>query len=155
VARAKKIYTIGHSNRSLSDFLEIIKRYNIRIIVDVRRFPKSSRYPYYNREELEKVLRENHVDYIWLGDLLGGYRNGGYEEYMKTSDYLRGIEKLLNIIERVEDNIAIMCSEKLWFKCHRRFIANTLVNMGYEVIHIIDKDKVYTHRKRNNVITEK
>ena len=149
MAPTKRVYTLGHSNRSLQEFLEIIKEYKIRRLVDVRRFPKSSKYPYFNRENLARTLRSIGVDYIWLGDLLGGFRSGGYEEYMKTREYLEGIRRLIEIIEETRDGfIAIMCSERLWFKCHRRFIADTLTEMGYNVVHIVERNKVYQHKRQ-------
>ncbi len=151
MAAAKRVYTIGHSNRPLNEFIDLLKRYNIRVVVDVRRFPKSARYPYYNREVLEETLENEGISYVWLGELLGGYRSGGYEEYMKTEGYREGIRKLVEIIERSNKHVAIMCSERLWFRCHRRFIANTLVELGYDVIHIIDKDKVYVHKRQKRI----
>ncbi len=148
MAATKRVYTLGHSNRSLNDFIDLLNKYRIRVIVDIRRFPKSTRYPYYNRENLKEILEEKGITYIWLGELLGGYRSGGYKEYMKTKGYREGIRRLIEVIEANKDFVAIMCSERLWFKCHRRFIADTLVELGYEVIHIIDKDKAHTHRKQ-------
>ncbi len=149
MAPTKRVYTLGHSNRPLQEFLEILKEYNIRRLVDVRRFPKSSKYPYFNRENLAQTLRSIGVDYIWFGDLLGGFRSGGYEEYMKTREYLKGIRRLIEIIEETRDGfVAIMCSERLWFKCHRRFIADTLTEMGYNVVHIVERNKVYQHKRQ-------
>ncbi len=147
MANAKRIYTIGHSNRTISELLLILRNHGIKVLVDVRRFPKSTRNPQFNRENLESQLRKQGIEYYWLGEELGGYRKGGYQRYMKTEGYLKGIEKLLEIVESSNGNIVLMCSEKLWFKCHRRFIADTLVDLGYKVIHIIDLDKVQEHRR--------
>lgn len=146
----KKVFTIGHSNRNMNEFIEILLKYKIKALVDVRRFPKSTRYPHFNKEVLKQALQKIGVKYIWMGENLGGYRNGGYEEYMKTEKYLEGINKLIEIIGNSPSPIAVMCSERLWFKCHRKFIADTLVEKGYEVIHIIDKDKVQIHKPRKN-----
>ncbi len=141
MATTKRVYTIGHSNRSLKEFLDLLDKYHIRVIIDVRRFPKSTRFPYYDKENLERILKDKGITYIWLGELLGGYRSGGYEKYMETKEYREGIRRLVEIIEETKDFVAIMCSERLWFKCHRRFIADTLVKLGYNVIHIIDRNK--------------
>ncbi len=146
---SKKIYTIGHSTRSLEEFLSLLQHYRVEVLVDVRRWPTSSRYPWFKKEILSRILRENNIDYVWLGDLLGGYRSRGYEEYMKSREYRRGIEKLEEISR--DKKTAIMCSEKLWFKCHRRFISTTLVARGYTVIHIIDRGKTQKHRVKNRV----
>ncbi len=146
MANAKRIYTIGHSNRTISELLLILRNYDIKVLADVRRFPKSTKNPQFNRENLERQLRKHNIKYYWLGEELGGYRKGGYQEYMKTEDYIKGIQKLLEIVGSTNGNVVLMCSERLWFKCHRRFIADTLTDLGYKVIHIIDLDKVQEHR---------
>ena len=137
---------MGHSNRSLSIFIDLLNTYGIKAVIDVRRFPSSRKYPWFTRENLSKALEKVGIRYIWLGDLLGGYRKGGYREYMKTIEYKKGIEKLIKYIYEVGGYTAILCSEKLWFRCHRRFISDTLVEKGFEVIHIIDFNKVYRHK---------
>lgn len=143
-----EVYTIGHSNRSLDKFLELLKKYRIEIVVDVRRFPSSKRYPHFKKEDLERTLKERNLKYIWLGDKLGGFRPGGYESYIKTEDFKEGLSSLLRIIEENKDKkTTIMCRERLWFKCHRRFISDILVWLGYRVVHIIDKDKTYVHKR--------
>lgn len=144
----KRVFTIGHSNRNIDEFIEILLKYNIKTLVDVRRFPKSRRCPHFNKEVLGQILKSKGIKYIWMGESLGGYRNGGYERYMKTRKYLEGINKLIEIINNSHGFTAIMCSERLWFKCHRRFIANTLTEKGYEVIHIIDRDKIQIHKPK-------
>lgn len=142
---SKIIYSIGHSNRSIKEFLNLIKTFNINVVVDVRRFPKSRKFPHFNQENLCKYLKNINVKYYWLGKELGGFR-GGYEKYMETNSWKKGFDKLLEIVS-VEGNIvAIMCSEKFWFKCHRRFISNKLVKHGFKVIHIISENKVYEHK---------
>ncbi len=140
------IYTVGHSNRELEEFINLLRKYSIETVIDVRRFPSSRKYPWFNKENLERSLLENGIGYRWLGDLLGGYRSGGYRSYMDTESYKKGIQELISTASGKK--VAIMCSEKLWFKCHRRFISDTLVEMGYKVIHIIETDKTYTHKQR-------
>ena len=143
------IYTVGHSNRSLMEFIKLLKMYNVKVVVDVRRFPKSTKYPYFNKDNLSQALSKHDIGYLWLGYLLGGYRKGGYENYMKSKDYMNGIRKLIEVLNTYgSGKVAIMCSEKLWFKCHRRFIADTITSMGYTVIHIIDEGTTYKHRLR-------
>jgi len=144
---SKIVYTIGHSNRSIEEFVNILKRYNIKLVIDVRRFPTSRKYPWFNRDFLEKYLKNLDIGYVWLGEYLGGFREGGYENYMKTEQYRYGISLLVRYIENLDHGFCtIMCSERLWFRCHRRYISNTLVEFGYDVIHIIDIDKVQKHR---------
>lgn len=139
----KAIYTVGHSNRELKEFVEILKSYNISILVDIRRFPLSRKFPHFNKESLKLALERSGIKYVWLGELLGGFRKGGYAKYMETEEFKKGITELMNLIKS-ENVLAIMCKEKLWFKCHRRFIASALRERGYKVVHIIEKGKAYS-----------
>jgi len=146
--QGKLVYTIGHSNRGLGEFINLLKRYGVKIVVDVRRFPTSRKLPWFRIHSLSEALPVNGIGYIWLGRLLGGYRPGGYEEYMKTEDFRRGIEMLVEIIENSGGPIAIMCRERLWFKCHRRYISDVLASRGYTVVHIIDFGLTQKHKVR-------
>ena len=137
------IWTIGYSGRSKRSFLALLKDYGIEILVDVRHFP-TSKNPDFRREALERWLPEEGVEYVWLGDLLGGYRRGGYERYMGTPAFRDGIEKLLELARR--GRTCIMCMERNPKYCHRRFIAAYLEAMGVRVIHII--------RRRSSRLTE-
>jgi len=144
------VYTVGHSNRGLEELINLLKRYGIRVIIDIRRFPTSRKYPHFNRENLSRSLEGVGIKYFWLGNELGGFREGGYEKYMASNEWLRGYEHLLKLLEEFKDtNIALMCSERLWFKCHRRFISDALVRDGFKVIHIIDAERVYVHKLRS------
>jgi len=142
------LYTIGHSNRKIDIFLKLLNKYNIRTIIDVRRFPTSKKYPWFSKDELNNILSSNDIKYIWLGEYLGGYREGGYVNYMNTDEYSKGIKMITEIISSSNGYVTLLCSEKLWFKCHRRFISDTLTKIGYKVIHIVDEDKVYPHKLR-------
>jgi len=140
----RTVYTIGHSDRSLEEFLDLLRRHRVEVVVDVRRWPTSRHVPHFRREALEAALREAGMEYVWLGESLGGYRRPDYETYMGTEDWARGYEELRRLAtSRV---VAVMCSERLWFKCHRRFIADRLVRDGFRVLHIIDKKRVQEHR---------
>lgn len=139
-----KLYTIGHSNRTMEEFLTVLKSHDIERIIDVRRFPGSKKFPHFNKDNFEKVLPKNGIDYFYLGEELGGFRKGGYRNYMKTEDFRRGIKKLLEVGEK--GKTAIMCSEKLPSHCHRRFISRDLVILSLSVIHIVEKDKTYQQK---------
>ena len=130
------IYTIGHSNRSIEEFLQLLKSKNVQILVDVRRFPTSRKFPHFSRQNLSKCLEENNIAYVYLGDLLGGFRKGGYVAYMKTNDFKEGMRKLLELTTKGRGRVCIMCAERLWFRCHRRFIAKELERKGVKVIHL-------------------
>jgi len=129
-----KVYTIGYGGRKIFDFINILEKHGITVVVDVRRFPKS-KDPAFNRENLEKTLKENKMEYVFLGESLGGFVKGGYEKYMETQKFMEGFNVLLNIIER--ETAALMCKERNAKYCHRRFIAQRLENLGVKVIHIV------------------
>jgi uncharacterized protein (DUF488 family) len=134
------IYTLGTSNRSKEEFLEILKFYQIKAIADVRRWPTSQRFPHFKKENLIKILSENNILYYHLEDL-GGYRIENYENYMKTSTFKSTLEKLIEIAKN--DLTCIICAEKFPWRCHRKFIAKALEEKGIEVLHIIEKGKIW------------
>lgn len=137
----KRIYTIGTSNRTSEEFIELLKSFEIQQVVDVRRFPTSERYPHFQRENFRKLCEGNGIAYLWLGDMLGGYRKGGYEKYMETPAFKSGIEKLIDLA--TTNTTAFCCAEKFPWKCHRRFIARYLEDKGWVVLHILDKDRIW------------
>lgn len=128
-----RIYTLGTSTRTLEEFLDLLRDHGIRTAVDVRRFP-TSRFSHFTREALEASLRREGIGYLWLGDLLGGYRKGGYEAYMATEDFERGLSRLKAIAQ--EGTTAFFCSERFPWRCHRRFIALRLREEGWEVVDL-------------------
>lgn len=134
------LYTIGHSNRKFDEFIELLKQFQIEVLADVRRFP-TSKWEWYKRENMEGALALEGVRYVHLGDSLGGYRKGGYVEHTKTEQFALGIERLLELSRR--KRVAIMCAEKLAFRCHRRYIAYYLKRRGVRVMHIVDKHRTF------------
>ena len=138
------IWTIGHSTLREEEFIDLLKNFGIKRLIDVRRFPTSKKYPQFKREHLKRSLEEAGIEYVYLGDLLGGYRKGGYPAYIKTDSFKEGLSRLISLARN--KRTVIMCAEKLFFRCHRRFIADELVKRGLKVIHIIDKKRVYEHK---------
>ena len=136
------VYLLGHSTRSLEEFLEILKEFKIELLIDIRHFPTSKKFPWFSRENLEKILPKKDIEYLWLKDL-GGFRKGGYEKYTKTKEYQKALEKVLRLAR--EKKVALMCAEIKWWKCHRRFIADDLTKKGEKVLHIFGKDKIELH----------
>lgn len=130
------VYTIGTSNRTIEEFIEILALYQINAVIDVRRFPTSQRFEHFKKENLAQHLHDHKISYHYLGNLLGGFRKGGYEAYMQTIDFLKGLEQLEKIAKEVPS--AFMCAEKFPWKCHRNFIASSLKERGWKVIHILD-----------------
>ena len=146
-------YTIGHSTRRIEEFIKILRKYGIKLVVDVRRFPVSRKFPQFNREELSKSLKENGIDYFWLGDLLGGYRSGGYRRYVKTDDFKRGIKRLIEVA--IDGKTAIMCAEWSAMRCHRWYISDALARLGHEVVHIINVKRCQTHKELSRIRRKK
>lgn len=155
------MYTVGHSTRTLDEFLALLKEHGIEILVDVRRWPTSRRSPHFNRDSLEEALVEKGVRYVWLGESLGGYRREGlgegspnkawrsrgfrnYADHALSEDFNRGVEELLRLAET--GRTAYMCAEKHYWRCHRMIISDHLSARGRMVVHIIDKGRTRRHR---------
>lgn len=136
-----RIYSVGHSSRTIEELLSILKHHEIATLVDVRRFPESRRHPHFSRKALSRELEKNGISYTHLGHFLGGYTKTTYQEHMRTADFARGIEQLEEYARKVRT--AFMCAEKLPWKCHRRFIAEKLVQNGWRMIHILDAETVW------------
>ncbi|MEW6554849.1 MAG: DUF488 domain-containing protein [Actinomycetota bacterium] len=136
---AKTVYTLGTSTRTWERFLDVLLAWGIARVCDVRSFPGSRRYPHFSRENLAASLREAGLDYVWLGERLGGYRKGGYEAHMETEAFVAGISELEHLA--AEAPTAIVCAEALPWKCHRRFIARVLEERGWDVVHVIDASR--------------
>ena len=136
----KKIYTLGTDRRSEEDFVEILMAYNIQSLIDVRSFPRS-KIPLFIKENLEKLLNREGIEYHFLGKELGGFRKGGYVSYTLTGDFRGGID-LLESVALVKQAV-IVCAERFPWKCHRKWISRELRQRGWEVDHIIDKGKLW------------
>lgn len=133
------LWTIGHSNRSIEKFVDLLRDSNIETLVDVRSFP-TSKIEHFKKGRMEQWLLEHGIDYTWLGKELGGYRRGGYQAHMKTKLFKNGIKKLLKIAK--QKRTSIMCLEPNPKYCHRRFISGYLERKGIEVIHILKKGQI-------------
>jgi uncharacterized protein (DUF488 family) len=144
------VYTIGHSTRSIEDFLALLHREGIRALADVRAFPMSRRHPHFNRELLAATLAGNDIAYAHV-PALGGRRrsrpdspNGGwrnesfraYADHMSTPEFREAIDNLMASAAQVP--MTVMCAEAVPWKCHRSLIADALVARGCEVRHVLD-----------------
>ncbi len=138
------IFTVGHSTRSLPELVELLRDGRVQAVVDVRRFPASRKNPQFARENLEAGLRAEGLGYFWLGEELGGFRTGGYLAYSLTQPFRSGLARLEEL--GASRRVAVLCAERLWFRCHRRFIAEALARRGWRVIHLVEKGKSYPHR---------
>lgn len=138
------IYTLGTSRRTIEEFIKILRKYDIKTVIDVRRFP-TSKFPHFKKEIFQKQLEENKINYVYLGNELGGYRKNGYENYTGTEEFKKGLEKIVELSKK--ENVVIVCCEKFYWKCHRRFIAEELVKKGEKVVHIIEENKINLIKK--------
>jgi len=149
----RTIYTLGTSTRSLEDFFSILTAFGIKGIADVRRFPRSRKFSHFNKERIEEETREQNLSYHWLGDLLGGFRKGGYENYKKEPSYLEGLQKVEALAEQAP--FVLVCAERFPWKCHRSHISRSLAERGWDVIHIIDRDRTWRPKREQGKKGEK
>jgi uncharacterized protein (DUF488 family) len=152
------LFTIGHSIHPIETFLSLLGEHGIAILIDVRAFPGSRRWPQFNRDELKVSVEEAGVSYEWLKILGGrrhsplrdsphtGWRHGAfrsYADYADSSEFAAGIEQLSGFA--ASRRSAIMCSEGLWWRCHRRIVADHMTVHGWRVLHIMPDGKLAAH----------
>jgi uncharacterized protein (DUF488 family) len=153
-----RIWTIGHSTRAIDEFISLLKENEIKLLVDVRAWPGSKRYPQFNEDALAESLNAHGIRYEHFPELGGkrksnpdsrntAWRNAsfrGYADYMETEQFQKGIERLLDVAPDAGPT-AIMCAEAVWWRCHRSLIADYLKARGVEVMHILAAHKVEPH----------
>jgi uncharacterized protein (DUF488 family) len=153
------LYTIGHSTRTLDEFVSALKAHKIETLVDIRAFPMSRRLPHFNREFLESELSKRGICYVWM-KALGGYRKAtrgdspnialrnasfrNYADYTLTSEFEQAMADLLHIAE--QSRTAYMCAERVYFRCHRMIVSDWLVAHGHEVQHIDAEGPTRPHK---------
>jgi uncharacterized protein (DUF488 family) len=151
------VWTVGHSTRSGEEFGQILSAYEIQVLVDVRSFPGSRRYPQFNREALAESLKQIGIEYRH-GPRLGGRRTPradshntawknasfrAYADHMENEEFRKGAKDLLELAG--ESRTAVMCAESLWWRCHRSLISDYLKAEGHTVIHILSETKTEEH----------
>jgi uncharacterized protein (DUF488 family) len=155
--KRKIIYTIGHSTHSAEEFIDLLKTYEIEMVLDVRTIPKSKFNPQYNMESLILILQEASINYMHLPKLGGlrhttkdsintGWQNPsfrGFADYMQTPQFQEGLEELEKIARKY--NSVIMCAEALPWRCHRTLIADALTLSHWKVLHIMNKKSTKLH----------
>jgi uncharacterized protein (DUF488 family) len=153
-----RIWTIGHSTRTIDDFTSLLEENGIKLVADVRMFPGSRRYPQFGRDVLAKSLGESGICYEHFPELGGkrkskpdsrntAWRNAsfrGYADYMETQEFQKGIERLLEVAANAGPT-AIMCAEAVWWRCHRSLIADHLKARGVEMLNVLGANKVEPH----------
>jgi uncharacterized protein (DUF488 family) len=159
------VYTVGHGARGLDEFLAVLRSADIELLVDVRMFPGSRRHPHFSRETFERVLPESGIDYSWRGEALGGRRKGAagsrhhawrndsfraYADHMDTEPFGTALGSLEDEA-RSGKRLTVMCAETLWWKCHRRLIADALTIDGFDVVHLIGAEDHQPHKLHDAV----
>ena len=151
------IWTIGHSNRPIDEFTELLRVHKIRLLVDVRAIPRSRHNPQFNIDRLAESLKEAVLHYVHLPRLGGlrkarnnsinvGWRNAsfrGYADYMQSEEFWKALEELT--VYGQEGPTAIMCAEAVPWRCHRSLISDALTVRGWEVRHIISAQTTNAH----------
>jgi uncharacterized protein (DUF488 family) len=153
----KMVWTIGHSTRTIGDFIELLKFFEITALADIRTFPGSRRYPHFNKDQLSSVLEKEGILYVHMPDL-GGRRKPepesvntawrhpsfrGYADYMQTPLFKKSVEQLEKLAEN--NQLVYMCSEAMWWKCHRALVSDYLKTAGWAVMHIMSLAKAQEH----------
>jgi uncharacterized protein (DUF488 family) len=154
----RTIRTVGHSNKSLEDFLSILKTHGIARILDVRRYPKSRKWPHFDAAALSESLPEAGVDYVGLPHL-GGRRRArpdsphvawrddsfrGFADFMDTPEFGAGLAEVERLASEMPS--ALLCAEALPWKCHRSLIADALVARGWEARDVLSEKEARPHR---------
>jgi uncharacterized protein (DUF488 family) len=151
------IYTIGHSTRTIEQFLELLRAHGIQELVDVRTVPQSRHNPQFGKEALATSLQQAGIGYSHLGKLGGlrhagkdsvnrGWQNAsfrGFADYMATPEFQAGLDELKSLAEK--KTVAIMCAEAVPWRCHRSLIADALTTQGWHVLHIQSRKTASPH----------
>jgi uncharacterized protein (DUF488 family) len=132
------IFSFGHSNLSQEEFIGLLSSNNINYLIDVRSTPYGTYKKYFSKPMLEKWLPNNNIEYLHLGEELGGKGEVAYPEKMTSSNFQHGIDKIISL-DNNENNIALMCAELDQKFCHRNYIVNFLKNIGIDVISLPKK----------------
>ena len=154
---APLIWTIGHSTRTIDELFALLQGQDIQLLVDIRTYPGSRRYPHFNKENLSAFLTSRNIHYKHMPGL-GGRRKPaknsiniawrhpsfrGYADHMQTKEFKNEIEALEQ--EALREKTAYMCSEAPWWKCHRALVSDYLKVKGWKVLHIMEKGKLTEH----------
>ncbi|MCX6644099.1 MAG: DUF488 domain-containing protein [Candidatus Bathyarchaeota archaeon] len=152
------ILTIGHSTRTLEEFVDLLEAYGVTLVLDVRSVPRSRHNPQFNKETLPSSLKHFGIKYIHMPDIGGlrrpkhnsenlAWRNNsfrGYADYMQTKEFTDNLLKIIALAR--ENRLALMCAEALPWRCHRSLISDALVVRHVKVEHIINANSCINHQ---------
>jgi uncharacterized protein (DUF488 family) len=163
----RTLFTVGHSTRAWSDFIALLKAWRIEELVDVRTVPRSRAFPWFSKERMQKLLSKSAIKYVHLSKL-GGFRhlskdsvNTGWEnsrfrayaDYMQTKEFEEGLEELNQL--RKKQRVCVMCSEAVWWRCHRRMIADAELARGIPVKHVMSAKLTKRHELTEFALVKK
>jgi len=152
------VFTVGHSTRTIEEFVGMLRAHGVQSVVDTRTVPRSRHNPQFAQEMLSASLQAEGLRYVWMGKELGGFRKPvpdsinnawrndtfrGYADYMQTAVFAEALERLIAMAG--EERIAVMCAEAVPWRCHRSLIADALVAKGIEVREIVSAAKTSVH----------
>ncbi len=158
VMSQRLLFTIGHSTRGWLEFIALLKAWKIREVVDVRSVPRSRTFPWFEKPRMAKALPRSGIAYTHLA-ALGGLRHSpknslntgwhnesfrGYADYMQTEAFAQGLRELNR--HRRKHRACVMCSEAVWWRCHRRMIADAALAAGIPVRHIMTEKSAPLHQ---------
>ena len=163
----KMLFTVGHSTRKWSEFVALLKAWEIQELVDVRTVPRSGTFPWFSKKRMEKALPKSAIEYVHLSKL-GGFRHArkdsantgwqnsrfrAYADYMQTKEFEEGLKELNQ--RRKKRRVCVMCSEAVWWRCHRRMIADAEVARGIPVKHLMSQKVATRHELTEFAVVEK
>lgn len=151
------LHTIGHSTRSIEEFIALLREHGIELLVDVRSIPGSRRVPQFGKEKLRASLEQAGIEYLWMPQLGGRRKTSpdsrntawrhpafrGYADYMETDEFALALDELATVACAVPT--AMMCAEAVWWRCHRSMIADAMKWAGFDVLHIMGPGKPVEH----------
>jgi uncharacterized protein (DUF488 family) len=151
------VWTIGHSTRTLTEFLQLLALHRVELIADVRRYPGSRRWPQFTGPTLKKSLATAGISYAWLPTLGGRRRPAsdslntawrspmfrGYADHMATAEFAEGLAEVESYAYGLRT--CLMCAEAVWWRCHRGLVSDVLKWHGFQVCHILSLTSTLVH----------
>jgi len=152
------IYTIGHSKHDITDFLSLLKEHGVSVVVDVRSEPFSRRMPQFSKSELERFLKADGFEYIYMGEVLGGHPKDttlytprgilDYDRMTKADTFISSMQQIIEIAQ--SQIVVIMCAEGLPTRCHREsLLGSYLRGNGHRVLHILPDGDIRENQQLN------
>ncbi len=143
-----RICTLGHSDRSAAEMIELLEAESIDCVVDIRSHPVSRRHPQFSQQALRELLDRHEIRYHWAGRQLGGRQHEypEFADYMQTGRFKVAVMQLINLAEK--SRLCLLCAERLPEYCHRSLVSDVLLLQGVQVVHLIEKGVVQPHRRQ-------